>query len=252
MRVLLVTSESTYVRDNYLSLLQKLTDKKNLPENVEIIGLAIVKTVSFSLLFTVMKLFAIGVWGISSALLKNMIASKISDPRSGLFKSLGLPVLKLENINRPESIKAIAELKPDVIVNIRTRNIYKKEILALPSIGCVNIHHGLLPDNRGTMCDLWAWVEGRPVGFTVHWMNEKIDDGDIIKTQEIDASGAKSYADIPYISSTYESGCILEALCRIAREGRFKGIENKSQNVHFTRNPDYRQIKDIKKKGFRL
>lgn len=252
MRVLLVTSESTYVRDNYLSLLKKLTDRGSLPENVEMVGLAIIKTVSFSLFFTALKLMAAGVTGVSRALLGNMISSKLSDPRAALFKSLGLPVLKLENINRPEAIKAISELKPDLIVNIRTRNIYKKEILALPAVGCINIHHGLLPDNRGTMCDLWAWVEGRPVGFTIHWMNEKIDDGDIIKTQEIDASKAVSYADIPFISSTYESGCLLEALGRIAKEGRFKGIENRSQNVRFTKNPTYEQIKEIKKKGFRL
>jgi len=252
MRVVLVTSESTYVKDNYYSLLEKLTDKKLLPAGVEIAGLVIIKTVSFSLVKTAFSLMLIGVTGISSTLFKNMFSSVFSDPRAALAKTRDIPVLKLANINLPESILKIKELKPDLIVNIRTRNIYKKDVLALPSVGCINVHHGLLPDNRGTMCDLWAWYEGRPVGFTVHWMNEKIDDGDIILTHEIDVSKIASYIDIPYLSSQFESGRLIECFAKIAREGRTAGIKNITENKRFTKNPTYEQIKEIKKKGLNL
>ncbi len=252
MRVVLVTSESTYVKDNYYSLLEKLTDKNQLPEGTEIAGLVIIKTVSFSLIRTAFSLMLIGVTGISSTLFKNMFSAVFSDPRSALMKSRNIPVLKLPNINLPESIQKIKELNPDLIVNIRTRNIYKKDILALPSVGCINVHHGLLPDNRGTMCDLWAWSEGRPVGFTVHWMNEKIDDGDIILTQEVDASKVDSYVEIPYLSSRLESGRLIECFAKIAKEGRSAGIKNITENKRFTKNPTYEQIKEIKKKGLKL
>ena len=89
-------------------------------------------------------------------------------------------------------------------------------------------------------------------GFTVHWMNEKIDDGDIICTQEVDVAGVDSYADIPYRSSQLEWKRLVECFAKAAAEGRFKGIENKSQNVRFTRNPDYKQIREIRSKGFKL
>jgi len=143
-------------------------------------------------------------------------------------------------------------LNPDLIVNARTRNIYKKTVLELPTIGCINIHHGLLPDNRGTLCDLWAWVERRLVGFSVHWMNEKIDDGDIIDRRKVDVKGCKSYIEIPLKSSKIESGCLLDCITKIANKGRVSGLANKTKSLNYTRTPTPAQIAKIRSQGYRL
>jgi len=252
MKVILVTSEATYVKDNYLSLIKELTDSKKLPAGVDISALVLIKTVSAKLFFKMIGLMFMGVFGLPLALIKNMYSSIFGDGRVQHCESLNIPVFKFANINGAEAIAKIKEIGPDLIINIRTRNIYKKEILSIPDIGCVNVHHGILPENRGTMCDLWAWYEGRPVGFSVHWMNEKIDDGNIIEVREVDVRGVDRYIDIPMKSSLVEAQAVKDCLEKIIKEGKNAGVPNKCEKVNYTRNPDYQVIKQIKAKGLKL
>lgn len=46
---------------------------------------------------------------------------------------------------------------------------------------CINIHHSLLPKYRGLHSTVWAILNDEPeLGFTIHMMNEFMDDGDIL------------------------------------------------------------------------
>ena len=252
MRVVVVFSQANYVPDNYLEALTRLTDPAARPDGVEIVGLVLVRTVSVALAFKMLFLWLAGVRRLAATLLRNMAAALLSDPRRRLMAERGIPVLLFTSVNAPEAVEAIAALRPDLILNMRTRDIYRKKILAVPAIGCVNVHHGLLPERRGTMCDLWAWVEGRPVGFSVHWMNRKIDDGEIILTQEVDVAGVESYVEIPLRSSRIEAEKLLEVLARIAAEGKWFSRENRSDAVTHTRNPSLSQIREMRRKGYRL
>ena len=59
--------------------------------------------------------------------------------------------------------------------------ILDAEILAIPRLGAVNIHGGLLPSHRGANIVNWTLVEGATVtGVTAHYMTTGIDEGDII------------------------------------------------------------------------
>jgi methionyl-tRNA formyltransferase len=204
------------------------------------------------LLKNLFGLLAIGAPGFSFTLLRNLLQSRINDPRVRLLSDRGIRLFKCKTVNSPAALDFIAGVGPDLMVNMRTRNIYKKAALELPSIGCINIHHGLLPDNRGTMCDLWAWVEGRPVGFSIHWMNEKIDDGAIIERCEVDTAGCRSYMEIPWRSSQLEAPCLLECLERIRREGRDIGIANITEKENYTRTPSPAKIAEIRRRGLKL
>ena len=252
MKVVLVLSQANYVKDNYLSLVKKITDKKNLPNGVEISGIVFIKTVDFKLVLKSIGLFLIGVRGLSTILFKNMWSSLFSDPRGQIFKEHNIPVILVDNINRKSSRKLIKSMEPDLIINARTRNIYRKRILELPTIGCINIHHGLLPHNRGTMCDLWAWVEKRTVGFSVHWMNRKIDDGNIVAKCEIDVKGIDSYIDIPMKSSLYEVDVLIDSIGKIKENSEYMLEKNVTDRENYTRNPTTKQIKEIRKMGLKL
>jgi methionyl-tRNA formyltransferase len=204
------------------------------------------------LLKNIIGLQLLGAPDVSFALLRNMLKARINDPRVKLLNELGLEVFRCSSVNKPEALKFLASKNPDLIINMRTRNIYKNPVLQLPSIGCINIHHGLLPENRGTMCDLWAWTENRPVGFSVHWMNEKIDDGDILDRCEIDTTGCRSYIELPFRSSQREAGCLIDCIKRINLEGRFVGIPNRTETINYTRTPSPEKIKEIRRSGKRL
>ena len=60
------------------------------------------------------------------------------------------------------------------------------EILRLPPEGCVNVHAAPLPRYRGMLPTFWVLYEREPeTAVTVHYMNEKLDDGPIILQESV-------------------------------------------------------------------
>jgi len=252
LRVVFVTSDVTYVRDNYHALVRRVCDRKLLPEGVEPVGLVLLTVSRAVLLKNILGLPFVGAPQFAFTLARNLMRAGMRDPRPAIAESAGIPVLRCRSVNEPSAVEWLRERRPDLIVNMRTRNIYKDIILGLPKIGCINIHHGILPENRGTMCDLWAWAEGRPVGFTIHWMNPKIDDGDILVRREVDVRGLRCYLDIPQASSRIEADALTEVLGKVRREGRWVGIPNRTEKVDYRRNPTPSQIVGLRRKGLGL
>ena len=84
-----------------------------------------------------------------------------------------------------EFINQIKELSPDIICVVAYGKILPKEILDIPSKGCINLHASLLPKYRGAAPIQWAVLNGdRITGVSTMYMNEKMDEGDIILQKE--------------------------------------------------------------------
>ncbi|HNW35385.1 MAG TPA: formyltransferase family protein [Candidatus Ozemobacteraceae bacterium] len=252
LRVVFVTSDVTYVRDNYHALIRRVCDRKLLPEGVEPVGLVLLTVSRAVLLKNILGLPLVGAPQFAFTLARNLMRAGMLDPRSAVAETAGMPILRCRSVNEPSAVEWLRERRADLIVNMRTRNIYKDIVLGLPKIGCINIHHGILPENRGTMCDLWAWAEGRPVGFTIHWMNAKIDDGDILVRREVDVRGLRCYLDIPQASSRIEAEALIDVLGKVRREGRWVGIPNRTETIDYRRNPTPSQIVELRRRGLRL
>ncbi len=98
---------------------------------------------------------------------------------------LGIPVLMPEKINTPETLAVLRDLRPDAIAVVAYGQILKRAILDLPPLGCVNLHASLLPRYRGAAPIQWAIARGEKVtGVTTMFMNEGLDEGDIIFQEE--------------------------------------------------------------------
>jgi len=89
------------------------------------------------------------------------------------------------------------------------------------------------------------------VGYSIHWMNSKIDDGKILKVREIDPQ-TKDYSLIPYISSKHEAKDLGELLQEMKVAGKISGYDNSPQRKVYTKNPTVREIKEMRQKGIRL
>ncbi len=233
--------------NNYDLLFKELL--RECPESVA--GLVILENLDQSVIKSTLGLFALGAWRTALSLTLNIFDS-FFDRRVRRFKKIGLPVLRYSSMNEPGVIEWVKNNDIDLIINLRTRCIYKKEILDAPKVGCVNVHHGILPKYRGTMCDLFALSEGRGAGFSIHRMNEKIDDGEIYLAKEV------SHHEINYathiVRSSVVEGRELSLLIRKIKElGGFpEGIPNRSDDVVFTRNPKPKKIKELIKSGLKL
>lgn len=81
----------------------------------------------------------------------------------------------------------IIDLKPDLIVTAAYGQIIPVELLNCPEYGCINAHGSLLPKYRGGAPIQRAIINGEEkTGISIMYMNEKMDEGDIICQKEID------------------------------------------------------------------
>lgn len=79
----------------------------------------------------------------------------------------------------------IIALNPDIIITCAYGQIVPTEILNCPKYGCINVHASLLPKLRGGAPIHHAIIDGyEKTGITIMYMNEKMDEGDIITQVE--------------------------------------------------------------------
>ena len=97
--------------------------------------------------------------------------------------SYDFPISIVANQNSPDTISLLKLWAPDLIV-FTGGNILRKDILALPRLGVLNLHLGLLPQIRGMSSPEWSLLSGVPVGITIHRMDPGIDTGPILQKYE--------------------------------------------------------------------
>jgi methionyl-tRNA formyltransferase len=102
---------------------------------------------------------------------------------SGLEESL---VFRGNEFKNPKAIEFLSSLGLDYIFGIHFPYIIPAEILAIPKIGVVNLHPAFLPYNKGWHTPSWAIIERCLYGATLHFMEEALDEGDIIHQKKID------------------------------------------------------------------
>ena len=98
----------------------------------------------------------------------------------------GLTIYQPEKVkNNTEFISKVKEINPDIICVVAYGKILPKELLDIPAKGCINVHGSLLPKYRGAAPIQWARLNGdETTGITTMYMNEKMDEGDIILQEE--------------------------------------------------------------------
>lgn len=272
-KILIITSKVTFVPKNYEGLLtgllnKTLDDQDFFNENKLIV--VFLDNANFKLLLKSLALILMGAPRIGWHLLKNIYSAKFQDQRKQILKNHKIQYFEFDSPNSIRFRNFLRTEKIDILINARTRFIYKKKTLHTPKLGAFNIHHGILPENRGTMCDLWALYHEEPVGFTLHQMNEKIDDGKIIKVivhqeqhdknskSDLDKSiQQKNYTDYIYQSSLVEGETLFEFIKNDINIIEKQGIEfitkdNIPTKKPHSKNPQLKEIWKMKSKGLKL
>ena len=98
----------------------------------------------------------------------------------------GIEYIREKDINSNSLFKKLKLKSPDLIVIAHFEKLIKKNIIDLPTNGCINLHPSLLPNYRGMSPQHWPIINGESkTGVTVHFVDETADTGDIIIQREI-------------------------------------------------------------------
>jgi len=89
------------------------------------------------------------------------------------------------NFKNPESVAALAALKPDVLIVIAYGLILPRTVLDIPRLGCINVHASLLPRWRGASPIQHAILHGDETsGVTIMQMDVGMDTGAMLAKVE--------------------------------------------------------------------
>ncbi len=106
---------------------------------------------------------------------KKLIPSLVKE----LATTHNLPVLQPKRIKKDTATRQqLREMKTDVFVVTAYGQILSAEILAMPRLGCINVHGSILPQYRGAAPIQWSLYNGdTEVGVTTMLMDVGMDTG---------------------------------------------------------------------------
>lgn len=164
-----------------------------------------------------------------------------------------IPVCRPKDINSEEFLEHLRDnIRPDVIVSVAASQIFKKQILAVPRLGCINVHTGPLPRYRGMLPTFWVLLNGETeTAVSVHYMGAKLDDGEIILQTRIDISPEDTLDSLIRRAKQVGVDALLEALRRI-EAGTVSPLPNdRSQSTYFSF-PTPKDVERLRAMGRRL
>lgn len=131
-----------------------------------------------------------------------------------LVAGLDIPCHAAHNHNSLGCLETLRDHGPDLVVLGGTR-IIRPPALAVPSLGTINAHPGLLPQLRGSSSVGWALYKDLPVGSTVHYVDAGIDTGPILLQRQLPVYRGERYEQIVRRVLTLSGELMAEALTLI-------------------------------------
>ena len=130
-----------------------------------------------------------------------------------------IKILQPDNLNDKEFINKIKEINPDIIIVVAFRRL-PAEIFSIPKYGTINLHASLLPNYRGAAPINWCLINNEvKTGVTTFFINEKIDQGDILLKEEVNISDKDNFGSLYTKLSSVGSRLLIKTI---------KGVLSKS------------------------
>lgn len=106
----------------------------------------------------------------------------VASPVKQYAVAQGLPVLQPTSLRKePAAVDALRDLRPDLFVVAAYGQILRKEVLAIPTHGPINVHASLLPAYRGASPITAALLDGlTETGISIMLMDEGMDTGPVL------------------------------------------------------------------------
>lgn len=160
------------------------------------------------------------------------------DGLRGIAASLGVPLLvqppRGEAAFR-EFRRALAALRPELLVCNSYSMIFPREILDEVAGNAVNVHAALLPQNRGPNPVQWCLIRDQAqTGVTLHFMAEGADDGDIVAQRRVGISVEDTWVTLSRRCDAETEALLAESLPGVL-EGNAPRVAQDAR--HATRNP---------------
>jgi methionyl-tRNA formyltransferase len=162
-------------------------------------------------------------------------------PLPGLYsvrsvaKRHGVPLLETTSVNSEEYLGELRARALDLVISVNASQKFKQKLLALPRLGCVNVHGALLPRYRGRLPSFWVLANGeKETGATVHFMNEDLDDGPILLQEKVPILPEDTQDSLIRKTKTAGARLLIEAIDRLEQGITTTMPNDRSQATYFS------------------
>lgn len=131
-----------------------------------------------------------------------------------------LPVWQPTRIKKdPNTITQLKAVKADVFVVVAYGQILSREILSIPSYGCINVHASLLPKYRGAAPIQWCLYHGESeTGITTMQMDVGMDTGDMLLKVHLPLLLTENAQDVAISLSSIGADLLVETLLKLQHD----------------------------------
>ena len=258
MNVFLLTQPDAF----YIpKLLDRFMNEK--PEEAQVVGASVLKgEIAASNVTDYVKLLGVRgtlINGFEFARYKLLdLVGRVTD-LEGLYSVRGalsqhqIPEHTPESINESDFLDELQKRNVDLVISIACPQIVRKELLKLPRHGVINIHGALLPKYRGKLPSFWVLANGeKRTGVTVHYMNEKLDDGAIIVQREVPISADDTLHSLGLKSKVgYGASALAEAV-KLIMDGDVETLPNDKEEATYFSFPTDEAIARFRERGRKI
>ena len=217
MKIVLITQDDPFYLAKNIDYLVR-----NLPSNVVISGCVVSSVSPFgkkeSFVKKAFKTFSI--FGFSFFLRYSIrfifaIVSK-KNKVGAVLNKYHIPRIQLiHSINSPASLERIKEYSPDLLISIGGNEIFKRPLIDLAELGCLNLHTAPLPKYRGLMPSFWVLRnQEKHTAVSVFYVDEDIDSGPILVQERVEING-QSQEELINQTKRIGMDCIVRAVSKI-------------------------------------
>lgn len=140
-------------------------------------------------------------------------------------------------IFQPEKIRKdfqrVLDVNPDIIVTCAYGQIIPNELLNAPKYKAINVHASLLPKLRGGAPIHHAIIDGyNETGITIMYMNEKMDEGNIITQEKIKIEDTDNVGTLHDKLSVLGSKLLIETIPSIFEGTNESVVQNNEEATY--------------------
>lgn len=168
-----------------------------------------------------------------------------------LCKAYGIPYEEIGNPNARDIVDQMRSRRPDALASVACPYILKGDLLSIPALGCINIHHAPLPRYKGMMPTFWQMLNGETqVGLTVHYMATNVDEGTALLQDSMQIEHRETLDHLIRRSKRHGAHCMAKVLRHLS-EGEHTALQLDHSNATYFTFPKPEEIRRFHRKGLR-
>lgn len=131
-------------------------------------------------------------------------------------KKHGILCEMVPDVNAESFLQRLRESGTDLLISVSCPQLFKKPLIELPQLGCLNIHGAILPHYRGVLPSFWMLAnQEKNAGVSIYYVNEKIDAGELCGQRIFETLPGESLDNFITRSKAIAADLLLEVLGKI-------------------------------------